>query len=416
MNLTNTQIEDTYGNVLTIGTSAGSPTTGTLQNGAGADITSLTLSELNVNKIIQTQSNIAANGTALSGATLLTAGVNLITSADSSNIAVKLPEPKLGLVINVVNTSDRPITVFPYDSNDSILGLAGGQGYVIQNDNQLYRIICVQNPNVGVWSVLSPATGSSPKTLLYTQDITVDSSSPTSGGVRSTTGDSGQIVGTVQSAYNSGTVISRELVLGTNNAGNVFLDWGKLTGYSEYRVKRLTVKTNVPAGDLTQNASQISYTLMGLTASQFSTMKIVLRSLYWDDTYVPSTTNQTYTINTLNAALPSTYSYNYVQNNAPASYNDTKHYIAQPTDLAYNSSHANNRYLKYEILNPTTPSSVSNGFNTSLYAWSRMFDDNGNPIVYHILNLVYGSSTTNQNTFPSGFEFKGTFELEIEVR
>jgi hypothetical protein len=71
MNLTNTQIEDTYGNVLTIGTSAGSPTTGTLQNGAGEDITSLTLSELNVNKIIQTQSNIAANGAALSGATLL---------------------------------------------------------------------------------------------------------------------------------------------------------------------------------------------------------------------------------------------------------------------------------------------------------------------------------------------------------
>lgn len=43
MDLTNQQIKDTYGNVLTIGTTAGSPTTGTLQNGEGLDITSLTL-------------------------------------------------------------------------------------------------------------------------------------------------------------------------------------------------------------------------------------------------------------------------------------------------------------------------------------------------------------------------------------
>jgi len=43
MDLTGTQIKNTYGNVLTIGTTAGSPTTGNIQNGAGLDITSLTL-------------------------------------------------------------------------------------------------------------------------------------------------------------------------------------------------------------------------------------------------------------------------------------------------------------------------------------------------------------------------------------
>jgi hypothetical protein len=43
MNLSGTQIKDTYGNLITIGTVAGTPTTGTLQNGAGSDITSLTL-------------------------------------------------------------------------------------------------------------------------------------------------------------------------------------------------------------------------------------------------------------------------------------------------------------------------------------------------------------------------------------
>ena len=43
MDLTNQQIKDTYGNVLTIGTTAGSPQTGTLQNGEGLNITSATL-------------------------------------------------------------------------------------------------------------------------------------------------------------------------------------------------------------------------------------------------------------------------------------------------------------------------------------------------------------------------------------
>jgi hypothetical protein len=43
MNLSGTQLKDTYGNLLTIGTSAGSPQTGTLQNGDGLGITSLTL-------------------------------------------------------------------------------------------------------------------------------------------------------------------------------------------------------------------------------------------------------------------------------------------------------------------------------------------------------------------------------------
>lgn len=41
MDLKSTQLKDTYGNLLTIGTVAGSPTTGTLENGDGEDITAL---------------------------------------------------------------------------------------------------------------------------------------------------------------------------------------------------------------------------------------------------------------------------------------------------------------------------------------------------------------------------------------
>lgn len=414
MNLTNETIQSTYGNVLTIGSTAGNPTQGTVQNGNGQDVASLTLNELQVNKLVQTQATIAATGTSLAGAPLLTAGINLVTSDDSNNIAVKLPQSQLGLVINVVNTSSRNITVFPYLVTDSVLGLNAGEGYVVPNDGQLYRITCIQNPNVGVWSVLAPATASSPASLLYTQDIVVDANSPTSGGVRSTTGDFGSPSAFVDQAYSGGVVISREYVLSNNHPGAVLLDWSKLAGYSEYRVKRFTVKTNVPAGDLTQAQSQTSSTLLGITSTQMGSLKIVHRSSYWDDTISPNT--QQYSINALEAGIPNTYSFYYVQNNAPASYQGFKHYIAQPTDLAYDPTHANNRYLKYENVVPTQPSSIGTGFNTSIYAWSRMFDDNGNPIVYHQFNLVYGNSNTNSNTFPSGFEFKGTFELEIEVK
>lgn len=44
MDLTGSLIKNTYGNVLTLGTVAGTPTSGTLQNGAGQNVTSLTLS------------------------------------------------------------------------------------------------------------------------------------------------------------------------------------------------------------------------------------------------------------------------------------------------------------------------------------------------------------------------------------
>ncbi len=43
MDLKGEQIKDTYGNLVTVGNTAGTPTTGTLQNGDGSDLTGLTL-------------------------------------------------------------------------------------------------------------------------------------------------------------------------------------------------------------------------------------------------------------------------------------------------------------------------------------------------------------------------------------
>lgn len=412
MNLSNESIQSTVGNLLTIGSTAGTPTTGTLQNGVGQDVTSLVLDELQVNRLVQTQATIAANGTTLSGATLLSAGVNLVTSADSSNIAVKLPDSQLGLIVNVINTSSRNIEVFPFDATHSLVGLSAGASFTVPPDNQLYQFVCVQNPVIGVWNIIVPYNNQT-ATLSYNVNMTIDSNSPASSGSRSTTGNFGDLVTTVHSVYSGGSIISREMILGSVPSGIVLLDWNALAGYTEYRFKRLTIKTNVPAGDLTTTLGQGSYSLMGLTTSQLGTMKLVHRAAYWDDTISPNT--QQYSLGHLELPMPLNYSSDYNQGNSTTPFT---HYLAQPTDLAYDPNHANNRFLKYEVSLPVNPNPPLGAtvFNTSPYDWSRMFDANGNPIVYHQFNMVYGSSNTSANTFPAGFEFKGQWEVEVEVR
>ena len=74
MNLTNETIQSTYGNLLTIGSTAGNPTQGTVQNGNGQDVTSLTLDELQVNKLVQTQATIAATWYFFSGSNIAYSG------------------------------------------------------------------------------------------------------------------------------------------------------------------------------------------------------------------------------------------------------------------------------------------------------------------------------------------------------
>lgn len=407
MDLRNKSIQSTVGNLLTIGSAAGTPTTGTLQNGAGQDVTSLVLDELQVNRLVQTQATIAANGTTLSGATLLSAGVNLVTSADSSNIAVKLPDSQLGLIVNVINTSSRNIEVFPFDAAHSLVGLSAGASFTVPPDNQLYQFVCVQNPVIGVWNIIVPYNNQT-ATLSYNVNMTIDSNSPSVfSGVRSTTGNYGDLNPTVHQVYSGGVLVSREYVLNSIPSGTVILDWNGLAGYTEYRFKRMTIKTNIPAGDLTTNASQYANTLMGLTFSEFGTMRLVHRASYWDDTISPN--SQQYSINHLEAVMPWNYSSDYNQGNSTTPFT---HYLAQPTDLAYDPNHANNRFLKYEVSLPVNPNPPLGAtvFNTSPYSWSRMFDANGNPIVYHQFNMVMGSS------LPASIEFKGQWEIETEVR
>lgn len=376
MNLTNETIQQTYGNLLTIGTTAGSPTQGTLQNGSGQDVSSLTLDELQVNKLVQTQATIAANGTSLAGATLLTAGINLVTSADSNNIAVKLPQPELGLVINVVNTSTRAITVYPYSATDSILGLNDGEGYVIPEDGQLYRIVCVQNPNVGVWSVSTPTVNNS-VTKTVSINLTADG---THIGTNSESWSSQELLEASTTTYYpaSGNVT----ILDAPSANANSFDSPEFSTYNKVRIKNLIVRSNVPAGDLTSSGSQITSTLMGISSTELYNMFGYIRIA----SYVGGsqfTTNEYNGYRFLN-----TYSANV--NNGFSTGNIT-HYMGSDGNL-------------YQQINVATPNST----------WRDTKDSNNNRSIYYGPYIGYGSSSTPYTGYPAGFSFEAELIVEFE--
>jgi len=378
MNLTNETIESTYGNLLTIGNAAGTPTQGTLQNGNGQDVTSLTLDELQVNKLVQTQATIAASGTSLAGATLLTAGVNLVTSADSNNIAVKLPQPELGLVINVVNTSSRAIEVYPYSATDSILGLNDGEGYSIPEDGQLYRIVCVQNPNVGVWSVSTPTVNNS-VTKTVSINLTADG---THIGINGESWSSQELLEASTTTYYPASGNLTILDAPSTNANS--FDSPEFNNYNKVRIKNLIVKSNVPAGDLTSNASQITSTLMGISSTELYNMFGYIRVA----SYVGGSQ---FTVNEYNLyRFLNTYSANV---NNGFSTGPVTHYMGSNGNL-------------YQQINVATPNAV----------WRDTKDANGNRSIYYGPYIGYGSATnsTPYTGYPPGFSFEAELVVEFE--
>ena len=379
MNLTNETIESTYGNVLTIGTTAGTPTQGTLQNGAGQDVTKLVVDEIEANKIIQPQATIAANGTSLATATLLTAGVSLVTSADSNNIAVKLPTSQLGLIINVVNTSTRDISVFPYAATDSILGLPAGTASIVPADNQLYQFICVQNPTVGVWSVTTP-TSSNSVTRTVSVNLVADGTNVGSGGE---SWSSQELLDANTTTYYpaSGNIT----VLDAPSANTSWLDAPEFNTYNKVRVTGVTIKSNVPAGDLTFTSSQISSTLMGITSTQLYNMFGYMRVAYFLN-------GQQFTINEYN-----TYRF---LNTYSASVNNG---LSTGAISAYAGTNGD----LYQQINISTPAS----------SWRETKDSNGNRSIYFGPYIGYGSSSTSYTGYPVGFSFEAEviFELEFSL-
>ena len=321
------------------------------------------------------QVSVSALGTTISTTSLLTYNVNLIT-ADASNYAVRLPEPLLGGIVGVVNNSSVSVYVFPYDLDDSIMGLSAGEPYVIPADGQLYNITCVQNPAVGVWSVTTPTVNNS-VTKTVSINLVAD----------------GTHIGTNSESWSSQELLEASTTTYYPASGNITIldapstnaysfDSPEFNNYNKVRIKNLIVKSNVPAGDLTANSSQITSTLMGISSTQLYNMFGYIRVA----SYVNGsqfTTNEYNLYRFLN-----TYSAN-VSNGF--STGDITHYMGSDGNL-------------YQQINVATPNA----------SWRNTKDANGNRSIYYGPYIGYGSSSTPYSGYPQGFSFEAELVVEFE--
>ena len=371
MNLTNKQIEDTYGNLLTIGTTAGSPQEGTLQNGAGEDITSLT-----VQSIKYTQSSVTANGTTISSTVVLGYGVSVI-SATASNKAVRLPEPSIGGIVGIVNNSSVDIFVFPYDSNDSINLLGDGDYYLVPADGALYTFTCTKNPSVGNWSVSTPTQNQSDKKSV---SISLTADGTYTDGSESHSADLYNASKTTY--YPAGSAYD---VLDAPASTVDYFDTQEFNTMNSVRITKVVIKSNVPAGNLTGNVGQISSTLMGINNIQLAQLFGYIR--IGTLTGVASATANVYNL------------YRYVN-----SYSNHIHTgTALPTGYGHYMGTDGSLYQQITIDTPN---------NT----WADINDSNGNRRIYYSPYIGYGNSSYPQSGYPSGFEFTVDMIVTFEFK
>jgi hypothetical protein len=101
---------------------------------------------------------LVANNTTSSTTTILNHGVNVITTATSTNLACKLPQPVTGKELKIVNMSSRDIKLFPSNVGGKINNYAIDAPATIPADGKSYSFICIENPLPGEWVWSAPAT------------------------------------------------------------------------------------------------------------------------------------------------------------------------------------------------------------------------------------------------------------------
>jgi len=117
---------------------------------------------------------ISAEGTNGDTTAYLDYGVNVVTTADASNYAIRLPYPPIkGKTVTIINTTSIPIVVYPSITGGSINGVVNGTA-TIPADGKSYIFTCWENPLPGAWSWTPPAVSqlvSSVLTLSHTNGV-----------------------------------------------------------------------------------------------------------------------------------------------------------------------------------------------------------------------------------------------------
>ena len=330
-----------------------------------------------------TQTGVTASLTSISSSTILSYGqVNLI-SADATDYAVRLPQPRLGGVVNVVNRSSVDVHLFPYDSASAINGLNDGEHFVVPADDSMYSFTCVRNPSVGVWSVSTPI-GSNSVVKSVTVDLQVDATSPFN--------DNG---GKYSNAIVDGALLTYNGVsfLRPPQADTAYFQTSEFDTYNQVRINKVNIKTNVPAGDGTAAGSQTGANLLGITPAQFARMFGWIRQSAFDEA-----NNIALTSNLLNSnRFENFYSAN-IANGFP--------------NPAWITHYLGADGLFYQQLTFTTGYNVG----TSAGGWQDLRDSNNNRRVFYGPYLAYGDNSAPASGYPVGFELEATMVVEFEFK
>lgn len=326
---------------------------------------------------VPSQVDITAVGTDITTTAELDYKVNKIT-ATSSDYAVKLPEPQLGGVVGVVNNSTEDVYVYPYDADDSIVGLNPGEPYIVPADGQLYNLTCVQNPSVGVWSVTTPSQNNVVKRSVSVSLV----ADGTHIGINSESISAASLMDLTKSTYyvNNNPVY----VLNAPTSSMDWFDSPEFYTYNKVKLSKLILKSNVPAGDLTNSNAQYASTLMGIASDQ----------LYSCFGYIRTSVRDGATVYNMNDFQTVRFLEHYSSLVAlGSSTQGFGHYMGSDGNL----------YQSYEVVLPNNPT------------WD-IKDSNGVRNIYFSPYIGYGSAAANtpHTGYPTGFSFEVEVIVEFE--
>lgn len=107
--------------------------------------------------VLNVYDGLIANGTTEATTTILNYGMNVVETATATDYAVKLPQPKTGKSVKVMNKSTTTIYLFPSNIGGQINNLAIDEPAIVPNDGNLYEFVCIENPLPGAWTWSAPA-------------------------------------------------------------------------------------------------------------------------------------------------------------------------------------------------------------------------------------------------------------------
>lgn len=347
------------------------------------------------------QQTLSADDTTIASATILTAGsVNIVDTADVSNTAVRLDSPLFGSVTHVVNTSDRTINVFPYDTGSAIFGQPSGSSVGVPNDGLMYTFTCIQNPGVGTWSFSTPTSqgGTSTQTRITLEETFVF------------TTESGSATPPVQLSSGSWGANSVYVTAGPNAQCAVLAPatsrvfWHPdFNNYTQISVVAVEVLTNIPTGDVTNAAGnspadELALLSTGLTHAMPLIGSGVTLAQAYKDTYAGAPACSTGGLGYVFTSFDPDFNVNYLTGGLNSA-------LAPHISLPGDPGTTGQIYQKYV----RTFSSTANR--------QDLFDSLGYPRIYWHAAAAVGSNSTYRYQWLLGdgleleFKIRVTFEL-----